>query len=795
MAANQTQGFDLAIEFSPDFFNQFLGVKLDSPVSGGSSSLLCELLTGLGHPELCGAFTVDVLMSRPTDLTIPANARDFLDIHISVSNGLAQIRLVVGLITDRSQPNADIFLLDFENNLLAEEVKFVDVPVPDVIARPIISSTFKKIPLPSIPLKNGRNSTNTGDITRGDTRVVDDNSSADLDAWALLLTFGGGTPGDLNAFTQGFVPAGGKGAVAISFHWLMRILSPMLATALGMEPDGIVDGHLVSPFVIDSENDVTLTALDMTLEDGFIRVGVTVTKSGFCYSASGTLGAKLKIAIENGKLIVDPKVDDHPTIKVDVPWQCWLGGIVLGALLGGILFGVIGEIVGGVLVPLITWIATEVIEGVVNSATESIADEINNLLPDVDVSIPGIEFIFDDVFIDDILIKANAVVRDNSPIKCSGSVMLSNGQYLDLDTGTVQNDGSSGADIHSGGSVFGRYLETVCRTTLARTNQKQFAGLARFNCYGYTYQHNARIPLNELAEFDVWGLLWGDKYAEQKDVYAVVTNENRYSLFRVVEVQDLSMRVEYKTFGVAQSLDLIGDFRCGDDWKLSDPGAIAFAPLPVLLQTAAQRKAAILQVNALQEAAAPAVIPPTADPDGPSPLRVKPAPSSNALSSRGTGAVIGISGAKLDANVGHLGTWTGQYTTLKKDIGRFTAQAHGLTGTITYHWAINGNPLKGADGTVTIDGKRMKWALSGNRLTLTPIDRETFAFELKAMSVDSAQTVLTKVRCIKYAPICKVTRRTLPPFKLYKMHYTQLWGQAQVPLKNLSITPSKIERE
>ena len=100
----------------------------------------------------------------------------------------------------------------------------------------------------------------------------------------------------------------------------MRILSPMLATALGMEPDGIVDGHLVSPFVIDSENDVTLTALDMTLEDGFIRVGVTVTKSGFCYSASGTLGAKLKIAIENGKLIVDPKVDDHPTIKVDVPW-------------------------------------------------------------------------------------------------------------------------------------------------------------------------------------------------------------------------------------------------------------------------------------------------------------------------------------------------------------------------------------------------------------------------------------------------------------------------------------------
>ena len=47
------------------------------------------------------------------------------------------------------------------------------------------------------------------------------------------------------------------------------------------------------------------------------------------------------------------------------------------------------EIVGGVLVPLITWIATEVIEGVVNSATESIADEINNLLPDAEEGSAG----------------------------------------------------------------------------------------------------------------------------------------------------------------------------------------------------------------------------------------------------------------------------------------------------------------------------------------------------------------------------------------------------------------------
>jgi hypothetical protein len=170
-------------------------------------------------------------------------------------------------------------------------------------------------------------------------------------------------------------------------------------------------------------------------------------------------------------------------------------------------------------------------------------------------------------------------------------------------------------------------------------------------------------------------------------------------------------------------------------------------------------------------------------------MRVNPALSADTLSTKGTRAIVGISGAKLDANVGRLGTWMGQYTTLKKDIGRFTAQAHGLTGTIAYYWAINGNPLQGANGSITIDGKRVNWAVSGNQLTLRPIDRQTFEFELKAMAVDSALTALTKIRCIKYAPICKVTRRTLPPFKLYRTRYAELWGQAEVPLKNLSITP------
>jgi hypothetical protein len=788
MAGNQTHGYDLAIEFSSHFFNQFLGVTLDSPVAGGSGSLLCQLLTGLGHPELCGAFTVDVLMSRPTDLAIPASARDFLDIHIGVADGTVQLRMVVGVVTDRSQPNADIFMLDFQNHLFAQQIKIGGLTIPEAIARPLISSTFKKIPLPSIPLANGRGSTNPGDMIRADTRVIDDTSGANLDAWAILLTFGGGAPGDSNAFSQSFIPSGGNGAVAIYFHWLMRILSPMLASALGMDPTGIVDGHLVSPFLIDSDDDVTLTKLDLTLEDGFIHVGATVTKSGFCYSASGTVSASLKLAIENGKLIVQPHVDD-PDIDVDIPWYCWIAGAVIGALLGGVLFGVIGAIVGAVLVPLITWIASEVIEGVVESVTSLVSDAINNLLPDVDVAIPGIDFIFDDVFIDDIVIKATTNVRDWAPIKCSGTALVNNGQYLDLDSGIVQNDDSSGADLFSGGGGFGRYLRTVCRTTLARTGQKQFDGLARFNCFGYTYQLNAVVPLGELAEFDIWGLLWGDKYDEQKYVYAVVTNENRYSLFRVIEVQDGSMRIQYKTFGVPQSLNLTGGFTCGPDWKLTESVAVAFKAAPVLLQTAAERDAALLEAATLQNAAPlPTPSTPSVGTAGADRATLQPVAMRAAgkpADAAPTRSVVGIAGAALDANIGHLGTWMGQFTSLKKDTGRFTAVATGLVAPVSYVWAINGEPLQGASGTVTIDGKRMNWAVAENHLTLTPVDHLTFEFELKVVASDKALTTLSRLKCIKYVPICKVTRRVLPPYKLFNTHYRELWGRAEVPLKNL----------
>ena len=80
------------------------------------------------------------------------------------------------------------------------------------------------------------------------------------------------------------------------------------------------------------------------------------------------------------------------------------------------------------------------------------------------------------------------------------------------------------------GSGRGPLSEDRLAAPASATWQKELANLARFNCYGYAYQYDIAIPPGP-AEFDVWGMLWGDKYDAEEYVYAVVTDENRYSPF------------------------------------------------------------------------------------------------------------------------------------------------------------------------------------------------------------------------------------------------------------------------
>ena len=81
----------------------------------------------------------------------------------------------------------------------------------------------------------------------------------------------------------------------------------------------------------------------------------------------------------------------------------------------------------------------------------------------------------------------------------------------------------------------------------------------------------------------------------------------------------------------------------------------------------------------------------------------------------------------------------------------------------------------------------MDWAAHENVLSLTPVDRMTVEFELKVIATDAKWTALTQIKCVKYVPICKVIKRALPPFKVYRERYAALWGPAEVPLKNVLV--------
>lgn len=77
---------------------------------------------------------------------------------------------------------------------------------------------------------------------------------------------------------------------------------------------------------------VTITKLGDSFAAGYIGITGAVSKSGFCYDASGTFTGKLKLGVAGSK-IKPTFVLDQPDIDIDIPWYCWL---VTAAVLGPI---------------------------------------------------------------------------------------------------------------------------------------------------------------------------------------------------------------------------------------------------------------------------------------------------------------------------------------------------------------------------------------------------------------------------------------------------------------------------
>jgi hypothetical protein len=168
-----------------------------------------------------------------------------------------------------------------------------------------------------------RSTTDPKSIKRADAVIIDDTSPTDRDALAWCLTFGGASPGQLEDFTQSFVPDGGRGAIAIFFDWLCRIIPPLIISSLDLEAGSFQNCKLnKSQTIKDCDgDDVKLTKLELSLKDGFIEIKATVEKDGTCYTAKGSVTARLRMEIVDGRLVVESEVDDP---DIGVPEQARL---------------------------------------------------------------------------------------------------------------------------------------------------------------------------------------------------------------------------------------------------------------------------------------------------------------------------------------------------------------------------------------------------------------------------------------------------------------------------------------
>ncbi len=758
MAGTETHGYDLAIEFAEQACRDIVSAFFDS------DGVLSDLLNGIGAPSgVADAFTVVLGFDRPSG--VPASNPDVVDIQVLLGEGatgsLGHLRIVAGIDVE---PTAalDVVQIDLANRLHRTELEITGLPGPantalNVLFRNALRDTIRTIPLVPIPVDRGSTSPTT--IIAGDARVVDDTTAADADAAAFLLTFGGGAAGNRNAFTRSFLAAGDTGGIAISFDWLCRVISPLIDASLDLD-GAFTNCGLTRTVRIDDDKEVDLTALSLSLDTDFIRVAATVRKTGFCYEATGTVAARIRMEVVGGELLVSAEVE-NPDVDVDIPWYCWLAGAVIGAIVAGVI--------GAVLVPLIIYIAQEVVEGTINSVAARVAEAINSLNISATLPVPGVNLVFQRVFIDDVTVGCDVAVSDHVPVRSEGIIRLGSGMAVDLDSGRVGPLDLPSADVICVGRLFGRQLRATCGARLARTDLHRTDGLMRSTLYGFAYTAPNPVPVDELAQLNPWGMLFGDPYEESRRVYAVHTNEGRYAVVQAIEVEHDTITLRYRTWEKrVPTLEIQGEFRCEQGPRVR-PNDVRFVPSAALASVAGRAGQ-----HPLHDATD------TGTGAAPDPC----APLTGVVRSMLPPALVEEEALRaIPFAERRIGRWVGVGAIRSYGVGRFDAITQGFGSDLKVWWSINDTALVEPEGDISLPGAGLHYQVNGKRLVVTPRAEKEVEFLLTATAVDQAGLTLTVRRCVRYQPICKTLDvRDTPKWTEYQTAWLTNFGVVNVPV-------------
>jgi len=754
MSGQQSAGFDLVMEFSETPLQDLLGVAFDT------SDFLCGLIDLLNIP--CQGFNVSVSLDRPTDVVLSASQTDAVDIQISGALGVSwRIRLIVGVDVDRSRPGLNVARLNLHDRLYHLSATIGAVPANTTALGNRLRDTVRAIPLVPMVVSSDPNAPTVTPI-RLDVRVID--ATVGENAFAVCLTFGGGSPGDLANLTTSAIPAGSTATLMMGFGWLLRLMEPGIEAGIGLAPGDFVDGHLTHSVEIDSEHDVNLTRLDFTLEDGFVQVRSRVEKNGFCYTASADFGGDFRLEVRNSRLLVDADISD-PDFDIDVPWYCWIGAGFLGALLGGL--------VGAILVPLLLYLVTSTVENVVNTVADTIIAAINAATPSVDVPAIGFNLIFQNAFIDDIGIGCRFVVRDTAPVRGRGTVRLRPGQEFDLDDGTVGAT-IDGADLRWTGQGTAAKLEALCVSRIAATPWVQFDEVPRYRLYGLDYSRRV-VPVSELGFLQVIDLPFVDDiemFLPSLAVYAVRTNERRLALVQVIALEDDTVTLRYKTFGFADPVvKILGAFACPPrthgpvvlDGSVKVDSVATRPPIPLKTELPAKLAPLLAVSRTKRREAAPRPLPEVARLQEMASL--EGALGSSQVQLRSADARVSLPASELLELADLRPVAMSDAITRKSAIiavqrqrtAVFTATVDRINGVRSVTWWINQVLLDPSHGDAQIDGVGYKYSQSGLQLTLTTDSKSAYEFELRvAVENPNADRFETAI-CVPFDPVCKQT--------------------------------------
>ena len=553
----ETHGYPVVYEISKSRLRELLGQMLDK--------ILPDLLIKLGLPDQAGEIPfLSIGMGMPAEVTDPVKRgySDILDLTVTV--GSATLRWAASVAADHSDPKCERFGMDLAKHIVYCAAKrTVKSPIGDstytVDVSPLFETLLKTMGwMPVfIDLPVNRSGSQPFALKQVDLRIIDDTSSADNDALALMFVFPGTSPGDPKAFTNSF--ARNEAGCMVDSRWLRDMILPSIETALGL-PANSIDrdtGYWSGELPIAGADGTALTYLAIGVLNGTDSIAVLVgaSKKGDCYTASASASASVKVAVENGVLTIPAPTIGPVTVDVSIPWYCYLLSILAGGVLGGLLLGAIGDLVGMVIAPILLHSTEEAIENTINNAMSKVTSTINDNFPDVNVNLGALKSVLTFAHIEDLMLLSTVYVVDTIPAQVEGTVFIPNGGCLSLLSGQVAPPTQSGMDLALVGTGANRFLSTLGGIAVGTVGVIPPECVTRFRLYHCGYSTNQQIPFSQVAAWN------GTQYVALKQVYAARTADGHYAYFLVTGVRDDGLWVQYKTYPREYpKFQLAGDF-------------------------------------------------------------------------------------------------------------------------------------------------------------------------------------------------------------------------------------------